>query len=155
MSTSYSLLPILVLAVAAVLTIALVLIIKRRKTTGTEEISHSNADDSTLEDINPVNPPNRVFKLALKSVGYNLLGALLLASPLLFLMDNKNDGAIVWLLVLLVVGPLSLLTQLIIGIVWASGTRKKDLGKGMLLAVGLFLLIGLLTCSPFLFRFGF
>ncbi len=155
MSTSYSLLPILVLAVAAFLTIALVLIIKKRKTTIDEELSPSGASDSMLEDINTVSRPNRVFKLALKSVGYNLLGALLLASPLLLLMDNKNDGAIVWLFVLLVIGPLSLLTQLIIGIVWASGTRKKELGKGMLLAVGLFLLIGLLTCSPFLFRFGF
>jgi hypothetical protein len=155
MSTSYSLLPILVLAVAAILTIVLVLIIKNRKAITNEEIITPGVPDSMLEDLNTAGKPNRVYKLALKSVGYNLLGALLLASPLLFLKDNKNDGAIVWLFVLLVVGPLSLLTQLIMGIVWASGTRKKELGKGMLLAVGLFLLIGLLTCSPFLFRFGF
>jgi hypothetical protein len=153
MGASYTLIPVLVLLVAAVLTGVLVLVISnRRKKQPTQLSPETNGNESILEDVTPPLPTSGVLKLALKYIGYNLLAGLLVALPLIFLKNSSNDGAITWLFAMLIIGLLSLLIQLIIAIVWAAGRTKKQMGKALLLAVGLFFLIGLFTCGPFLFR---
>lgn len=81
----------------------------------------------------------------LKIFLYNLLLAVVLFTPLFFM--GNGDGAIGWLVLIFAAAVLSLFVQLIIGIVFAAGTEKKELGKAMLLCVGIFLLIGLSVCG--------
>ena len=89
-------------------------------------------------------------KYALKSFAINILAALVIFAPLLFL---RGDDATGWLFVPLIVGPLSMFVQLIFGIAYAAGTdeKKKNIGKGMLIVVGFFFLIGLSVCGPMWF----
>jgi hypothetical protein len=153
MNSSYSLLPLFVLAVAAIITVLLVLILNKKKNSNEENTMVANPENEDV--LNPTLQPGNVksvFKLTLKYIGYNLLAGLLLSSPLLLLMKGKDDFLFSWLFVMLAAGPLSIFIQLIIGIVWAAGNKKKEMGKALLLTVGLFLLIGLFTCSPFLLR---
>jgi hypothetical protein len=153
MSSSYSLLPLLVLAIAAIITVLLVLILNKNRNSHEENTMVANQDNEDM--LNPAIQPGNVksiFKLTLKYIGYNLLAGLLLSSPLIFLINGKDDFLFGWLFVMLAAGPLSLLVQLIIGIVWAAGSKKKEMGKALLLTVGLFLLIGFLTSSPFFVR---
>lgn len=79
------------------------------------------------------------------SIGLNILAALVLFAPLLILRYESQTN---YLFFLLAIGPLSLIGQLIVGLVYAVGDKKKDLGKGMLLSVGFFLLVGLSVCGP-------
>ena len=85
-------------------------------------------------------------KYALRSFAINILAALVIFLPLLFLRD---DAQIQYLFVPLIVGPLSLFVQLIVGIVYMSSQKEKNrnIGKGMVLIVGIFLLIGLSVCG--------
>ena len=88
---------------------------------------------------------NKVIIYALKSLGINFAVAVVLFLPLTFI---RSDPAITWLLALAVIGVLSLAIQLVIGIVYAAGEEKHELGKGMILAVGIIFLIGLSVCGP-------
>jgi hypothetical protein len=88
---------------------------------------------------------NQFQKYLLKSFLYNLLAGIVLMLPLTVL--KGNDATIGWLFALLVIAPLSLLVQLIVGIVYASVNKNKELGKAMILTVGIFLLIGLGICG--------
>jgi hypothetical protein len=87
---------------------------------------------------------NNVIKYALISVGLNLLAGIVLFIPLTF---AGGDGY-GYLFFLMAIGPLSLIGQLVVGLVYAAGDKKKELGQGMLLAVGFFLLVGLSICGP-------
>jgi uncharacterized membrane protein len=86
---------------------------------------------------------NKVIIYALKSLGINFAAGVILFLPL---MVMNSTAAINWLLVLAVIGVLSLVIQLIIGIVYAAG-EKHELGKGMMLAVGIIFLIGFSVCG--------
>ena len=88
---------------------------------------------------------NNVVKYALISIGLNIAFAVVLFIPVMFLRSDDGYG---YLFFLLAIGPLSLIGQLIVGIVYAAGNTKQDLGKGMLLAVGFFLVVGLSVCGP-------
>ena len=90
---------------------------------------------------------NKVLRYFLLTVGYNLGAALLLFAPLLVLND---DQSFTWLFIILFITPISLLVQFIVGIAYAVGKKNPDLGQGMLLAIGFFLLVGLSICTPVL-----
>lgn len=87
-----------------------------------------------------------VRKAMLKSLGLNFLAGLVGLSPFLFL--KKDDDLITWGFLLIGIAIVSLLTQLIIAIVYVSGSKRKEAGQGMLISVGIYLLIGLAVCSP-------
>lgn len=88
---------------------------------------------------------NRVTKYTLIAIGLNVLAGLLLAAPFLFV--KNEDWVMGWLVVMLLLHVLSLAIQFIVGIVLANREGKKDMGKGMLLAVGIILLIGFSVCT--------
>ncbi|MBD0376157.1 MAG: hypothetical protein ICV51_11060 [Flavisolibacter sp.] len=88
---------------------------------------------------------NKVVKYMLIAIGINIAAGLLLAAPFLFL--TNQDWVVGWLVLSLLLGCLSLFIQFIVGIVFAVRENKKDIGKGMLLSIGVILLIGLSVCS--------
>lgn len=88
---------------------------------------------------------SNVVKYTLIAIGLNILLALVLFIPVA-VMDG--DAMTAYLVFLLFFTPLSLLVQLIVGIVFAAGEKKKEIGKGILLSVGFFLLVGLSICGP-------
>lgn len=87
-------------------------------------------------------------RLMLICLGLNLLAGAVLCTPFLFL--QSDDAGIYWGLALLVVAALSLLVQLIIGIVFVTQPRHRPFGQAMLLAIGIILLIGLSVCGSML-----
>jgi uncharacterized membrane protein len=89
-----------------------------------------------------------VRKAFFKSIGLNILAGLILLAPLLFI---KNDNSIGWLLILIFLAVLSLFIQLIISVLYINTSDKKEVGQGMLLSVGVFLLIGVAVCGPMWF----
>lgn len=140
MSSSYSLMPLLVLAVAIAITILIVVIIKGKRNSSEMDLENIPAEDQS--DITETTvEPKSVFKHTLKCIGYNLLAGLAVASPLIFFQSSHGDGLLIWAFIMFVIGVLSLLTQLIIGIAWAAGNKKKNLGKGILFSVLFFLLV--------------
>lgn len=86
-----------------------------------------------------------VQKAMWKSIGWNFLAGVLAMAPFLFL---RGDGIIGWGLILLIGAPLSLLIQLVIALVYTSRPDKQEIGQGMLISVGLFILVGLAVCTP-------
>lgn len=78
-------------------------------------------------------------------LGYNLLAGVVLLLPFLFL--RTGDGAVYWGFFLLLIAALSLSVQLVVGIVFAIGTRKRPMGQALLLSVGIILLVGLSVCG--------
>lgn len=58
-----------------------------------------------------------------------------------------NDNLDVALTLLLMVPILALLGEIICGIAFTISETKRDLGKGMLIGVGITLLIGLSVCG--------
>jgi hypothetical protein len=87
---------------------------------------------------------NNVAKYTLITIGLNILSVLVLTIPLMFLNNEVSFGL---LMVALFAIPVSLILQIVFGISYAVGKTKKDLGKGMLLGVGIILLIGLSVCG--------
>lgn len=87
-------------------------------------------------------------RLTLICFGLNLLAGAVLCTPFLFL--QTGDAGIYWGMALLVFACLSLLVQMIIGIVFVTQPRRRLLGQSMLLAVGIILLIGLSVCGTIL-----
>ena len=103
-------------------------------------------EDSPGKQDGPVN--DSPLKYAIKSFAINILAALVIFAPLLFL---RGDAVTEWLFVPLFVAPISLFVQLVLGIVYAatgSTEKNRNIGKGMLITVGFFLLIGLSICGP-------
>ena len=85
------------------------------------------------------------FKYALISFVINIVVAALIYLPLIFF--SRGGSAI--LLPLLLFWPLSLFIQLIVGLAYLAGNSEKgkNIGKGMLLTVGVFFVIGLSVCG--------
>ena len=106
-------------------------------------------EDNPGQEEPPLNQGNP-GKYALKSFAINILAALVIFLPLLFL---RGDAATQWLFVPLIVGPLSMFIQLIVGIAYVASQNEKprNIGKGMLIVVGFFFLIGLSVCGPMWF----
>jgi len=82
----------------------------------------------------------------LRSLGLNFLAGIVGVLPFIFL---KEDAFIVWGFMLFIIAILSLITQLIVGIVYVNRPEKKERGQGMLLSLGIILLIGIAICTPF------
>lgn len=87
---------------------------------------------------------SKFWKYFLICAGLNLLYIGLALLPLA--ISSKDDSVLVALILGFVGGGILLFVQLILGIVFVAG-QKKDLGKAMLLTVGIFLLVGLSVCS--------
>ncbi|HNP21041.1 MAG TPA: hypothetical protein PKM63_01600 [Panacibacter sp.] len=81
---------------------------------------------------------NKVVKTALLTIGANIASLLLIFIPVLIM------------LVLL-----SLIGQLIVGIVYCTKPDKKQVGQGILLGLGVFLLVGFSVCSILLMNTNF
>ena len=79
-----------------------------------------------------------VLKTAAASFGLNVASLLLLFIPTFI-------GLI----------GLSLLGQLVVGIVYCTKPEKKQLGQGMLLGLGVFLLVGFSVCTVMLMNANF
>ena len=82
------------------------------------------------------------FKYALICFSANLLAALLI-----YLFFVNDSGFL--LIVLAFIWSISLLIQLIIAIAYLAGTheKNKNIGKGILLALGVIFVIGLSLCG--------
>jgi VIT1/CCC1 family predicted Fe2+/Mn2+ transporter len=85
------------------------------------------------------------WKAFWKSIILNFLAGIIGLLPFLFLDDN---WVINWGFALIFIAVVSLLTQLIVGIVYINKPAKKPIGQAMLLSVGFYLLIGLAVCGP-------
>ena len=81
-------------------------------------------------------------------VAINLLAGALFLIPAF--TSGSRDGLSWALGALMVVGG-GLLVEFIVGIILAAGTKRTQTGRGMLLAVGVTLLIGLAVCSSMAF----
>jgi hypothetical protein len=90
-----------------------------------------------------MNPKVRIAML--KSLGWNFLAGI--AGLIPFLVMN-GDSQITWGFILIVIAVVSLLIQLIAGIVYANKEETKEKGQGMLISVGIYLLIGMAVCGP-------
>jgi hypothetical protein len=89
---------------------------------------------------------NRFFKLLLKVVGLNLVFFLLCLAPSFWGDWSGYDALGAFLVGLIIIG-LSLFIQLVVGIVYSVGEKRKELGQALLLSSGIFLLIGLSVCG--------
>jgi len=81
---------------------------------------------------------NQVLKYAAASFGLNVASMILVFVPALI-------GLI----------ALSLLGQLVIGIVFCTQPAKKQVGQGMLIGLGVFILVGFSVCSIMLMNANF
>lgn len=89
------------------------------------------------------------FRKALwKSILLNVLAGVVGMLPFTFLNSDQSIG---WGIMLIAIAFLSLLTQLIVALVYINNPDKKPVGQGMLLSVGIFLLMGLALCGPLWF----
>ena len=64
---------------------------------------------------------------------------------------SRSDEGLSWLLLAFGVVGTGLVVQLIIGIVFVASEPRRETGKGILLAVGILLLIGLAVCTSMAF----
>ena len=87
---------------------------------------------------------SKFVKTLLIVLGANIGAAVLLCLPIL---SAKGEDGLAWLVLAFIVVGLALLVQLVIGIVFAAGTSRRETGKGMLVGVGILLLIGLSVCG--------
>ena len=86
---------------------------------------------------------NKVTKYALIVTVTNLV----VFALLVVFTINFGDELDVALVLLLFFPLLMLVLELIVGIVYAVGESKKDIGAGLLIGCGLTLLIGLSVCG--------
>lgn len=98
----------------------------------------THADVQGLSDIYTTNTMNKVLKYAAASFGLNVASLLLLFIP-----------ALIGLL------ALGLLAQLVVGIIFCTREPKKQLGQGMLIGLGVFVLVGFSACSIMLMNTSF
>lgn len=89
---------------------------------------------------------NTFFKLVLKVMGLNLLSFLVFLAPTFLGSQKGYDALGAFLLGLIAIG-VSLFVQLIIGIVFSAGEKRKHLGQALLVSTGVFLLIGFSLCG--------
>lgn len=81
---------------------------------------------------------NKVVKTALITIGANIASLLLIFIPVLAMLIF-----------------LSLIGQLVIGIIYCTRPEKKQVGQGILLGLGVFLLVGFSVCSIMLMNTNF
>ena len=88
---------------------------------------------------------NKVFKYVLISIGLNILfvGLCLLIFTVLTNGSDSIGGAIGAFFMIVI----SLLVQLVVSVFFITNPNKKQLGQGMLIAVGIILLIGFSVCG--------
>lgn len=86
---------------------------------------------------------NRVTTYALMTFGINVAILILLIMVTVAFGDNLEVA--LWLL--LMVPIVVILAEIILGLVFAMGQRRKELGQGILLGCGATLLIGLSVCG--------
>lgn len=86
---------------------------------------------------------NKALKYALITLGANVVVYVLL----IMIVTAVGDNLDVALTLLLLVPIISLLGELIFGIIFAVGKTKQNLGAGLLIGFGATLLIGLSVCG--------
>jgi hypothetical protein len=86
---------------------------------------------------------SRVWRNAWIIFGLNIAVFFLCMVGTQLFADNLTVG----LTLLFLVPGLLIILQLILGVIFAVGNKREAIGKGMLIAVGLILLIGLSFCS--------
>jgi hypothetical protein len=91
---------------------------------------------------------NKVLKITIVSVLANIALAVLWIIPSNY---AKNENGLGWFLFGFMISGAALFIQLLLGIIFAAGQVKKDMGKGLLLATGICLLIGLSYCGALMF----
>jgi hypothetical protein len=91
---------------------------------------------------------SKVLRYTVTAVLANILLAFLWLIPSNY---AKNEDGLGWIIIGFIISGMALFIQLILGIIFAVGQNKKDLGKGLLLATGICLLIGLSVCGVMLF----
>jgi len=87
---------------------------------------------------------SKFVKTLLITIAANIGAGFLLCIPL---FSAKGEDGLGWLLGAFAIMGFALLVQLIIGIAFVAGNSHKETGKGMLLAVGIILLVGLSICG--------
>lgn len=88
---------------------------------------------------------NKFGKYTLIAIGLNVLSFVIFCIPV-FLTPNTNDAALSAFIIAFFLGVISLVVQLIVALVYLFG-QKKEVGKAMLLSIGIILLVGLSICS--------
>jgi hypothetical protein len=84
-----------------------------------------------------------VTKYALLIIGLNILAFMICLALGEWYATGLETG-----LILIIIVPAALLfIQLVLGIIFTAGTKWKNLGKGMLIAIGIIFLAGLSLCS--------
>lgn len=91
-------------------------------------------------------------RYTLIALGLNLLTGVLMLVP--FLLFTDSDSAVTWAVCLLFFTGISVAVQIITGIIFAAGNKRKALGQSMLLAIGIILLVGLSVCGSMLLGVG-
>ena len=91
---------------------------------------------------------SKFVKALLITLAANIGAAAILCAPILVSKEDPTG----WILLAFVIVGLALVIQFIMGIVFVAGNDRKETGKGMLLAVGIILLIGLSICGGGLIR---
>ena len=86
---------------------------------------------------------NNVFKYA----AIVFAGNVILFVLLLMITNAVGDNLDVALTLLFLVPIIILILELVLGIIFAAGNTKRDLGKGLLIGFGITLLIGLSVCG--------
>ena len=87
---------------------------------------------------------NKFVKYTLIAIGANIASFVLFSIPLFSCQGENCLGTVI--IVLFLIG-LSLLVQLIVGLFLLTNESQKLIGQAMLLAVGIFFLIGFSICS--------
>ena len=93
---------------------------------------------------------NKTTRTCLISLGSNALLAALLSIPLFFISGGGQYDGLAWLVISLLIFVVALVIQLFVGFSLAIGEKNKEVGKGMLISVGIILLIGFSVCTPML-----
>jgi hypothetical protein len=88
---------------------------------------------------------NKFGKYVLRSLGLNFASFVILFI-IVFSMSSSRGGGLEALIIGFFVGVFSLVIQLIVSLIFIIG-EKKELGKAMLLSIGIILLVGLSICS--------
>jgi hypothetical protein len=92
---------------------------------------------------------NKIVKITLLTILVNVVVALLWIVPANY---PNNENSLAWVLTGFTISGITLPEQVVVGIVFAAGNSKKEMGKGLLLATGICMLIGLSYCGALMIQ---
>jgi len=89
---------------------------------------------------------SKFLKYTLLAIGLNLLSFIIFFIPL-FNSNNVHGDAIGAILLAFILILVSFLTQVVVALTFLTTEKRKQIGKAMLLSIGILLLIGLSFCG--------